>query len=241
MKVRLSKETLVQILWVVGIGSFLTVIAPFGATRGMHPVLAWAYWTGFVGYGALAAAFIVPSMEKHLGHLPRLILYFALSLTLAVVVSVGIVTMSMLVGEPIPLSAWPQLYGYVWVISFGITVVMVLRENRISVPENAETKFYQRIPAKISGGTLYAINAEDHYLRIRTSRGDALILMRLGDALEELTHADGMRTHRSWWVARAGVRQVHRQNGKITLELRDGTRAPASRTYVPELRRAGWF
>jgi len=232
---------MVQVLWVVGIGSFLAITSPFGATKGQPPLIGWAYWTGFVGYGALAAHFIVPALEKFLGRWPRPVLYLVLSLSLAVVVSVGIVVMAMLAGELVPMRFWPKLYGYVWVISIGITIVMVLRERQVEGTQNPGAKFESRIPAKIAGGTLYAINAEDHYLRIRTSRGDALILMRLGDALVELAGMDGLRTHRSWWVARAGVREVHRQNGKITLELRDGTMAPVSRTYAPELRTAGWF
>lgn len=238
---RPSRHFMVQVLWVVGIGSFLAITSPFGATKGQPPLIGWAYWTGFVGYGALAAHFIVPALEKLLGRWPRPVLYLVLSLTLAVVVSAGIVGMTMLTGEWVPFRFWPKLYGYVWVISIGITIVMVLRgqNNKTSLDQSAN--FENRIPAKIAGGTLYAINAEDHYLRIRTSRGEALILMRLGDALVELAGMDGLRTHRSWWVARAGVREVLRQNGKITLELRDGTMAPVSRTYAPDLRSAGWF
>ena len=241
MKLPISRDLILQGLWTVGIGSFLTVIDPFGATRGLPPFFNWVYWTGFVAYGTLVAYFIVPVVEKALKAWPPVLHYLALSLILAVFVSAGILTVSQLASELPPLRYWPKLYGYVWVISVGITVVMVLRERRVTSAQNDGAAFEKRIPAEVSGGTLYAINAEDHYLRIRTSRGNALILMRLSDALAELNSMDGLRTHRSWWVARDGVEKIERTNGKIILHLRDGTSAPVSRTYAPEIRKAGWF
>lgn len=243
MKQYFSRPHVVQILWVLGIGSFLTIIAPFGATRGMSLVWSWIYWTGFVAYGAICAQFTIPLLVKHLGHWPRPVLYLIISLVITLLVSIGIFAVSALMGQPIPLTVFPQLYGYVWVISAAITTVMVLRDGKTAAnaDEVPGSKFNKRIPARIAGGILYAVSAEDHYLRIRTSRGDDLILMRLGDALEELDGLDGMRTHRSWWVAREAVQQVHRDKNKILLELRDGTMAPVSRTYAPSLRQAGWF
>ncbi len=241
MKLPISRDLILHVLWTVGIGSFLAVIDPFGASRGMPPFINWVYWTGFVAYGTLVAYFIVPLIEKVLKAWPPVLHYLALSLILSVFVSAGILAVSMLTSALPPLRFWPKLYGYVWVISVGITVVMVLREQHMNPAQNNGQNFEKRIPAEISGGTLYAINAEDHYLRIRTSRGSALILMRLGDALAELNGMDGLRTHRSWWVARDGVEKIERTNGKVALQLRDGTSTPVSRTYAPALRKAGWF
>ena len=80
---------------------------------------------------------------------------------------------------------------------------------------------------------LHAVKAQDHYLRLHTSRGSDLILMRLVDALDELEGLAGARTHRSWWVAR--------ESGRIILQLEDGVQAPVSRTYLPSLREDGWL
>jgi DNA-binding LytR/AlgR family response regulator len=98
-----------------------------------------------------------------------------------------------------------------------------------------------RLPERLRGGELRAIEAEDHYLRIHTDRGSALVLMRLGDALEELCGLEGAQTHRSWWVARDAVISATRGRGRAMLTLKDGITVPVSRTYAPELRRAGWF
>jgi DNA-binding LytR/AlgR family response regulator len=105
----------------------------------------------------------------------------------------------------------------------------------------APPKFLARLPAKLAGAELWAVEAEDHYLRLRTSLGQDLILMRLGDAIGELEGIEGARTHRSWWVARAAVRGVEREDGRATLILPDGAEAPVSRAYARILRAAGWF
>ena len=102
-------------------------------------------------------------------------------------------------------------------------------------------KFVSRMPARLQGAILWAVEAEDHYLRLHTSLGQDLILMRLGDAVAELEGIEGARTHRSWWVARAAVTQVERENGRARLVLADGAEAPVSRPYVKSLRAAGWF
>ena len=62
---------------------------------------------------------------------------------------------------------------------------------------------------------LYAIESEDHYLRVHTSAGQELILMRLADAVRELAGVEGLQTHRSWWVARCSAcsRCAHVRSG----------------------------
>jgi hypothetical protein len=102
-------------------------------------------------------------------------------------------------------------------------------------------KFLGRLPPKLSGAQLWAVEAEDHYLRLHTSLGQDLILMRLGDAIGELEGIEGARTHRSWWVARAAVRGVERDDGRASITLPDGAQAPVSRAYAKLLRAAGWF
>jgi DNA-binding LytR/AlgR family response regulator len=98
-----------------------------------------------------------------------------------------------------------------------------------------------RLPGRLAGAELYAIQAEDHYLRFHTDKGSALLLMRLGDAIAGLDGLEGARTHRSWWVARDAVIGVSRGGGRAMLRLKDGLSAPVSRTYSPALRKAGWF
>jgi DNA-binding LytR/AlgR family response regulator len=65
--------------------------------------------------------------------------------------------------------------------------------------------------------------------------------MRLGDAIDELAPLDGMRVHRSWWVARVGVERVKRSGERLSLILRSGAEAPVARGSVRVLKDAGWI
>ncbi|MFI4975903.1 MAG: LytTR family DNA-binding domain-containing protein [Caulobacterales bacterium] len=102
-------------------------------------------------------------------------------------------------------------------------------------------KFLQRLPVKLRGADVYAVEAEDHYLRLHTSKGQDLILMRLSDAIAELEGIEGAQTHRSWWVARSAVTDARRAEGRATLTLKDGSEVPVSRGYAKPLREQGWF
>lgn len=80
-------------------------------------------------------------------------------------------------------------------------------------------------------GELIRVSARDHYLDVVTDKGTAEILMRLSDAVAELEDTDGLRVHRSHWVAVAAVAALEREGDKWQLVLRDGSRVPVSRTY----------
>lgn len=102
-------------------------------------------------------------------------------------------------------------------------------------------RFLDRLPPKLRGAELYAVEAEDHYLRLHTSKGQDLILMRLSDAVAELEGIEGARTHRSWWVAKGAVEAARRGDGRASLTLKGGAVAPVSRAYAGALRAAGWY
>jgi DNA-binding LytR/AlgR family response regulator len=97
------------------------------------------------------------------------------------------------------------------------------------------------LPLKLRGAEVWAVEAEDHYLRLHTSKGQDLILLRLSDAVAELEGVEGAQTHRSWWVAKAAVRDARRGDGRATLTLANGVEAPVSRAYARTLREAGWY
>lgn len=104
-----------------------------------------------------------------------------------------------------------------------------------------ELQFLERLPAKYYGAELYAVSSEDHYVRVHTNCGEELILMRFADALKELNTVDGIQTHRSWWVARNGVLNSIRQEGKPRLVLKSGATAPISRSYSTAVRKENYI
>jgi hypothetical protein len=134
--------------------------------------------------------------------------------------------------------------------AFGSSLVMTAlaflvrrpaTRTHAAAPSAPPAKFLARLPEKLKGAELFAVEAEDHYLRLHTSLGQDLILMRLADAIAELEGLEGAQTHRSWWVARAAIASAERGDGRATLTLKDGAEVPVSRGFARELRSAGWF
>ncbi len=102
-----------------------------------------------------------------------------------------------------------------------------------------DTRFRRRFPAGLTG-RLLCLEMEDHYLRIHTDKGSDIILMRMSDAEEELSEIEGLRVHRSWWVAREAVTGVRRDGTRLTLLIENGLEVPVGKTYRGALRDAGW-
>ena len=98
----------------------------------------------------------------------------------------------------------------------------------------------ERLPLHL-GTNVLALKMEDHYVRVHTPFGNALLLMRLGDALRDLGSVDGAQVHRSWWVARHAVARVERTGRSVTLHLANGITVPVARNRMADLRAAGWL
>lgn len=150
-------------------------------------------------------------------------------------------------GHAMRLRDIPGFFVAVLVVTVAMTLLSYLvtrpRDQLTSAaPADAEPpRFLERLPLKLRGAMLYAVEAEDHYLRLHTDRGQELILMRLSDAIAELAGIEGAQTHRSWWVARDALADVKRGDGRATLTLKSGAKVPVSRAYAKALREAGWF
>lgn len=99
-------------------------------------------------------------------------------------------------------------------------------------------RFLSRVPAHL-GSDVIALTSQDHYLRVHTRRGDALILYNLGEAIGELDRVgiEGLRVHRSHWVASASVVEVVSKGRTWTVKLATGLEFPVSQTYRERLRR----
>lgn len=90
-------------------------------------------------------------------------------------------------------------------------------------------------------GELFCLKAEDHYLRIYTDAGEALVLCRFSDAIKSLPDNIGLQTHRSYWVARSAIKSTLIQAHRKFLILESGLTVPVSRSRVADVKKAGWF
>lgn len=89
--------------------------------------------------------------------------------------------------------------------------------------------------------SVLCLQMEDHYVRVHTATGSRLVLAPLGQAIAALGAADGLRVHRSWWVARKAVVRTVADGRNLRLELSNGVTAPVARTSVATVRAAGWI
>lgn len=98
-------------------------------------------------------------------------------------------------------------------------------------------EFWERVPSRL-GREIVALTAELHYLRVYTMRGEALIFMAFGRAVEALAACRGFQIHRSHWVALAHVVEIEQKDGKILCVLDTGLRLPVSRANRAAFRAA---
>lgn len=231
---------------VLGVGTFLAILGPFGSSSLGWPWV-WVYWTGLIGFGGafgfatghLMSRF-APRLPDWLGHAVSVVVV-SIPVTFAVV---GLNTQ--FYQDSINLQTLLINYSLVLVITAFVTTVAYAVERLSQTPAAeaspaASAALVDKLPPGLRHAAITSMTAEDHYLRVRTKAGEALILMRLSDAVTACEGLDGARTHRSWWVAREAVTDAQKGDGRGVLILSDGAEAPVSRTYYAALRDAGWF
>ena len=235
----------------LGIGAiaalFLSFSGAFG-TDGTPVALRLTYWAGLMIGGSAMGAVTISLIQRFeiLETRPWLQgLLIVGIITGPIALMVFFASTSLLVGPDGTVTVWTYV-PQVLAITIAMTALNYATEQRQQTTSSTEgrteaVRFLGRFPIKLKGADLLAIEAEDHYLRLHTDRGSDLILMRLADAIGELDGIEGARTHRSWWVAKAGIVAAERGDGRATLTLKNGTRVPVSRSYAAGLREAGWF
>ncbi len=134
------------------------------------------------------------------------------------------------------------LYCCIIAMAIGILFYMFSLETRSNEPfsdkptvKGSSPTFMRRLPAHL-GKDILSLEAQDHYVNVTTNNGSALVLIRLADAIAELEGLEGLRIHRSHWVAITAISKTKRENGKLLVELTNGISLPVSRTYAKTLR-----
>lgn len=206
------------------------------------------YWTGLMAVGVVSSIVVTPRVENWLPRAHASVRIAAVSAIISLPITAGLVLLESVDGTWLAPQWWAIQYGYVIIVSALLTTGAWAVERLVAKPlapppvrpGAGPPVFVDRLPVRLRTAELYAIESEDHYLRVHTSAGQELILMRLADAVRELAGVEGLQTHRSWWVARRGLADVAKDNGKLVLKLKDGAEAPVSRTYAKAVKDAGW-
>jgi len=231
----------------IAVGALLGVTGPFGSQTAFAPMVRYPFWMiiALVGFGAAVAAERVLPTAAQGGTMTKRIIIVgaasALPMTFFVAWAMGVVQHGRAF-SPLQLLA---LFPCVALVQLLIARVMAPAdpmavatpaEQQPTAPEYPPD-FVSKLPAALRRDII-ALEAEDHYLRVHTLHGSALVLMRLADAAALIDPRLGLRVHRSWWVAKDGVRAVERTAGRAIARLVDDREVPISRTYLPAARTA---
>lgn len=229
-------------------GVFLGLVGPFGSYYNDAVLPRVAYWM---------ATFLMSSVAYGLlirWTLPRAqaagVPWWAWLPALVVLASVPMAVASRLIA----ISIWPFLTKIGWLEWYGQSLLITLfyatgymllrvggrRRSAPAAATDGEAPFLRRMPARL-GREVLCLQMEDHYVRVHTPHGSDLVLMSLGQAMAELAAMEGLRVHRSWWVARSAVAEAVEDGRNLRLRLVNGIEAPVSRASVAKLRAAGWI
>ena len=255
------REWVIEIAVMLAIGVVLAALGPFGSFALGSFVDRLLYWipAALIGYTIVRPTTLVALSIARRLMLPELLSAGAGILLASIPGSYAIAYLGgYRLGAEIDLQQLFQLYVQVALIGILVMLVFLMMERRIASPAAVErfentassakpvvqpeavAPFLQRLPAAWRDH-LVALEMEDHYVRAHGPDTSALILLRMRDAEKELVGYDGLRVHRSWWVARSAVTQVVRNGRNVKLQLEGGLEAPVARDRIIELENAGWF
>lgn len=238
----------------IPVGLLLGFAGPFGTYPALPTTTRYAFWLGSTVVGvvlAVAAEASLPLTRLRSGavRIGAVAAISALPMTFVVAWTMSLVQPGRFF-TPLQL---PALYAAVAAVQLLVTYAMKITvrttdsagaPDRASVVAEPESEpipaafppaLLSRLPPGI-GSDIIALETEDHYLRVHTVEGSALILMRMADAVALLDPRLGAQVHRRWWVAQAAVVDVRTEGQKLSLCLIDKSLVPVGRTFSPAAR-----
>jgi len=227
----------------------MTFLGPFGSYEAMSLPERFIFWTAAISSVAIPMHLAINLALKadRLDPLPRLA-RIGLGAAVAAVPGTGLVffVAAVLWPEARGAAEFPETWLQVTVIGFAIGCVHYARtdDDPVTHPEDTATprpearpvtRFHKRLDPAL-GSDIVSLTVQDHYVEVTTTNGNTLLLIRFSDALDELEGLDGLRIHRSHWVAMSHVEGLSREDGKLRVRLSDGRSLPVSQTYARDLR-----
>lgn len=221
-------------------GVVLALAGPFG-TDGFALTTRLAYWPVLIVATYGAAALVNTALAPVTRDRP-----FWQDVVLTGLVAGAAVTIIVLVVNRVAFGVWPDpaelpgFLGTLFAITLVVNAVIALgfRHGPTARDQNRPAAILDRLPLD-KRGPLVALSVEDHYVRIRTLKGEEMVLMRLADAMREVGDTDGTQVHRSHWVAFGQVRAARRDGDRAILTMANGPEIPVSRANLPKIKEAG--
>jgi DNA-binding LytR/AlgR family response regulator len=227
------------------VAAVLTLVGPFGTDETLRPGFRALYWLSMVGATYVTGFAVDALLRPRLTHrVAQLVCPSAMALAITgAVVAVNLALLGGLPGGP----EWGGTLLTVFAIAaivvtaMQIVVTSLRRRETGAAPRtdgDADPPILERLPLD-KRGPLVALSVEDHYTRVRTLRGEEMVLLRLSDAIRETAPVAGLRVHRSHWIATSAVRAARREGDRAVLTMAAGGDIPVSRSHIPAVKAAG--
>ncbi|MEI9926543.1 MAG: LytTR family DNA-binding domain-containing protein [Sphingomonas sp.] len=231
------------VLWVVTFAAGVLMIVTGGFNTGTLPLgQRIGFWALLLGWKSLLWQAWFALMVRRHRDWTRAVLIGVVVLNLPLPLEIaGVLTILGIAPALDPVQVWRAAL----LISLAIFPAMWLIVRRVrgkdaAPPVVPDDGLLHR--ARTAPEALCAIEAEDHYCRVRRrDGGDALIHYRFGDALGEVAGIQGIQVHRGAWVAADAVLGAVREGRRWMLLLADGSKVPVSATHLPQVRARGWL
>lgn len=220
----------------------LALVGPYGTSDLLRPLPRFGYWALIVpttyGTGSLAVAMLRALLPSWPFALRMGVSGVATGLAVAgVVLLVNAIALGF-VPDPDALPGFIlNVAGVAMVVTLAIAYI-IRQQTGVAPAQRAPPTILQRLPLE-KRGALLALSVEDHYVRVHTAAGTEMVLMRLSDAMREVSDLPGAQVHRSHWVAYNAVRAGRRDGDRAILTLVSGAEIPVSRSNLPKVKEAG--
>ncbi len=217
------------------------IVGPFSTYQNLSLVGRIPYWAIIIGF-CYAIAIFVLMVGKQLGwrkEPPTFMDNLIHSMVTGFFIAGFVYGVNLLVwGNIKALPSFPSYLGLTIPISLVISLIIhFMLPNDPQQPETVDASFFKRLPVHL-GQDLYSLSVSDHYVEAITSKGSHMVLMRFGDALNEVETIKGVQLHRSHWIALNAVKNVDKRDGKLIVVLKNGTRYPVSRSRMQAVKQA---
>jgi len=226
----------------IALGLILGISGPFNTFELLPAIPRLVYWVAIVvltfAVGGVVSTIVHMTLDHRLNWLSYVVSTVAIGVTVTFVLSfINLATFG------IWFENWVGFFNQLGVVTLISGVVefshLALRNND-TTKSMAPAPLLNRLPLE-KRGEIVALSAEDHYVRITTTKGTELVLMRLSDAINEIGDVSGLQVHRSHWIAVNQVKEVKRIGDRAEALVSDGTTHPISRGYMKAAREAGLF
>lgn len=228
------------------LSALLAFAAPFGTSGFLSLPEGLVYWTLIVLAGYLSGRLInaAPSCWPFTAR-SNISPYLRLNgVWIGVFMSLWITSQNWLWFRYVPpgdelIYFYARIVFVAYLVEFGVMVIRGYIARQSIAPKQERNVFLVPILARVpmeKRGKLLALSAEDHYVRVITDKGDALVLIRLRDAIGEVGATEGLQIHRSHWVAKAAIAAARRVADRAEITLCTGDTLSVSRSKLATLR-----